>query len=468
MRGLRGRPDSKTALLVGAVALLGANLLPLVGVVAWGWDLTALLAAYWAEAFSTVVLAAMKALFAERGSPGIPGQIEPLHELREKRGGWRFRTTWPPLYPRNLPFALSILGFWLVTVVPLSVGYWFVADLRLVLSLDLALGIGALVVTQGSDFVFEYIGNEEYAEASAQEIVRTPAQLSLVVVSVGLLAAVDSRAGGLLILSLVVVTKTTVSMYQFYAEHVGTPIFQLRDRLLGDEPDSEPPPELDLPNAEVSGRVTVDARSVLLGSVGAVVFGFVNRIGFLTLLFLVFAVVAGDLLWLAIALLAVLVLASARVLSYFLRYGTVEYQRRGDELVAYDTALEAPQWIAAVDSGADFAVRNAIADRLLGTGTLTIADVESVDRDVRLGPVSDIDRAVAQLDLPVQQTERPERDPAVIAAAGVLVLFFLAVPAGLFLTPDVSDTLAWGLSLVFAPFFLLPVGALVWAALSRG
>ncbi|MDQ2054681.1 DUF6498-containing protein [Halobellus sp. H-GB7] len=467
MRGLPGRPDSTATLFGGAVALLGANLLPLVGVVAWGWDLTALLVAYWTEAFSTVVLAAVKALFAERGSPGIPGQIEPLHGLREKRGGWQFRPTWPPLYPRNLPFALSILGFWLVTVVPLSVLYWFSADLTLVLTLDLALGIGALVIAQGSDFVFEYIGNGEYADVSAQEIVRTPAQLSLVVVSVGLLAAAESRASGLLILALVVAAKTTVSMYQFYVEHVGTPILRLRERLFDDGTDSEPPPELDLPNADVSGRVTADARAVLLGSVGAIAFGFVNRVGFLTLVFLVLAIVAGDFLWLAVALLAVLVLASARVLSYFLRYGTVEYQRRGDDLVAYDTALEAPQWIASVDSGADFAVRNAIADRLLGTGTLTIADVESVDRDVRLGPVSDIDRAVARLDLPVQQTERPERDPAVIAAASVLLLFFLAVPAGLFLTPDVSDALAWGLSLVFAPFFLLPVGALAWAALSR-
>ena len=56
---------------------------------------------------------------------------------------------------------------------------------------------------------------------------------------------------------------------------------------------------------------------------------------------------------------------------------------------------------------------------------------------------------------------------AVIAAASVLALSFLAVPALLFRSPEVSDSLAWGVSLVFSPFFMLPVGLLVWAALSR-
>ena len=86
---LRDRISSWTFVLGGATALLGANLLPLVGVVALGWSLWSLLVVYWVEAFSTVVLAAVKTLFAERGSPGLSGQIEPLHELREKRGGWK-------------------------------------------------------------------------------------------------------------------------------------------------------------------------------------------------------------------------------------------------------------------------------------------------------------------------------------------------------------------------------------------
>jgi hypothetical protein len=72
------RLSSTTFVLGGAVVLLGANLLPLIGVIGLGWSLWSLLVVYWVEAFSTVVIAAVKTLFAERGSPGISGQIEPL------------------------------------------------------------------------------------------------------------------------------------------------------------------------------------------------------------------------------------------------------------------------------------------------------------------------------------------------------------------------------------------------------
>jgi hypothetical protein len=190
---LRERLSSTTFVFGGAVVLLCANLLPLVGVLGLGWSLWSLLVVYWVEAFSTVVIAAVKTLFAERGSPGISSRIEPLHELREKRGGWKIRKTWPPIYPRNIPFALSVLGVWSVTVLPLSILYWLAADPPTVLSLDFVLGLGALVVAQMVDFVFEYIATEEYTEVSAQEIMRTPAQLTVLVLSLGVFAAVAVR-----------------------------------------------------------------------------------------------------------------------------------------------------------------------------------------------------------------------------------------------------------------------------------
>jgi hypothetical protein len=464
---LRDRISSWTFVLGGATAVLGANLLPLVGVVALGWSLWSLLVVYWAEAFSTVLLAAVKTLFAERGSPGLSGQIEPLHELREKRGGWNLRATWPPIYPRNIPFALSMLGVWSVTVLPLSIFYWLAAEPPAVLSLDLVLGLGALVVAQVADFFFEYISTEQYTEVSAQEIMRTPAQLTVLVLSLGVFAAGGGRTGGLLTLVSVVLAKTTASLYRLSLEHVGTPIIGPGDRLV-DEDASEPPPELELPEVEVQARVSVSATSVLLGSVWSVAFGFANRLGLGALAFLGLAVVSREPVWVALGLLIVCAIVAARVLSYFFRYGTVEYQRRGDTLVAYDTLLEAPQWIVTVDSFTEFSVKNAIADRLLGTGTLTISGVESVDGgEAQVGPVGDIDRVVETLQLPVEETERPERDPAVIGAACVLMLCFVAVPAGLFFSSRVSDAMAGALTVLFGPFLLLPVGVLLWAALSR-
>jgi hypothetical protein len=463
---VRERLSSATLPFVGAAVLLGANLLPLVGVVAWGWSLWSLLVVYWVEAFSTVVLAAVKTLFAERGSPGVPGTIEPLHELREKRGGLTIREAWPPVYPRNVPFALSMLGVWCVTVLPLSVLFWLAADPPLVFSPDLLLGLGALVFAQVVDLA-EYVDTGEYADVSAQEIMRTPAQLTVVLLSLGLFATGGGRAGGLLLLVGVVLAKTAASLYRFAVEHLGTSTLGFVDRLVDDEAFSEPPPELELPDDDVRARVGVSAKSVLLGSVWAIAFGFANRLGIGVLALSGLAFTTGDPVWIAGGLLALVALVAARVLSYVLRYGTIEYQRRGDTLVAYDTLLGAPQWIATVGPSTAFSVKNAIADRLLGTGTLTISGVESADRDVQLGPVADLDRVVDTLDLPVEETERPERDPAVIGAAGGLLLCFLAVPVGLFVTSRVSDAVAGALVFVFGPFLLLPVGVLLWAALSR-
>ncbi|SEA06449.1 hypothetical protein SAMN04488065_1654 [Haloplanus vescus] len=450
---------------LGLALVVVANLLPLVGVVAWGWDLTSLLVLYWVEACVTMVMAAVKALFAERGSPGISGSIEPLHELREKRGGWRPHPNWPPLYPRNVPFALSVVGAWSVTALPLTLLHWGADGPDIALSLDLLAGIGALLVSQVRDFVTEYVGDEEYATVSAQELLQTPIQLGVVVLSVGLLAA-DSRAGSLALLVGVVLVKAAVSAYRFYADHVGEPLVQLGERFTADA--SEPPPELDLPDAPVRGRVGVDARSVLLGSVWAVAFGFATRFGMGSLVVAGFAALTRRPLWIALGLVPLLAVVAGRVCSFYLRYGTIEYQRRGENLVAYDTLLDAPQWVVPVDSTTEFSVKNAIVDRLRGTDTLTVADVASADgRDVQLGPVRDAEAAAETLDLPVEETARPARDPTVIAAASLLVLAFLAVPAGLFLAPQVERSTAVGIVVVLGPFGAIPVVALLWVVLAR-
>ena len=450
---------------IGLVVVVCVNLLPLVGVVAWGWNLTSLLVLYWMEALATVVMAAVKALFAERGSPGISGSVEPLHELREKRGGWRPRPEWPPIYPRNIPFALSVVGVWSVTALPLTLLYWGTNSPDISLSLNLVMGIGALLIAQGRDFITEYVGDEEYATASAQELLRTPTQLGVVVLSVGLLAT-DSREGGAVLLVGVVVAKAAISAYRFYADHVGEPILRLGERFAADV--SEPPPELELPDAPVRGRVEVDARSVLLGSIWAVAFGFATRFGMGSVVVTGFAVLAQRPLWIAVGLTAILAVIAGRVCSFYLRYGTIEYQRRGDDLMAYDTLLDSPQWIVPVDSATEFSVKNAIVDRLRGTDTLTVANVASADgRDVQLGPVRDASEAVETLDLPVEETARPARDPSVIVAALLLLLAFLAVPAGLILAPQVETSTAVSIVAVLGPLCALPVGALLWAALAR-
>jgi hypothetical protein len=448
---------------VGSVAAV-ANLVPLVGVLTLDWNVHSLLVLYWIEGLVTVLLAAAKALFAERGSPGLP-DIEPLHELREKRGGWRPLSRLPAVYPRNVPFAASILGFWTVAVLPASVLYWVTAAPVIHPSLSLLVGGVGLVITQLHEFLSDYLAGQEYADVSAQEILREPLQLGLVTLTVGLLASAGDRSGGLILLTGIVVVKTTASVYRIVTDHTDLPVPSVLDGAF-DGSHTESRPDIDTPDGPVRGRVSVDAAPVLLGSLPMIAFGFAHRSTFAILVGLAFAALAGGWVWLVVGLVFVLVVAGARIGSYYLRYGTIEYRRYEEQLVAYDTALGAVQWTASVDS-ATFSIRNAIPDRLLDTGTLEISGANPDDRATQLGPVADLDATIERLELPVADPARPERDSAVIASALILALFFLAVPAGLALSPNVDTAQLVGLAVGVGPIFLLPVVLMIWAALRR-
>ena len=448
---------------VGSVAAV-ANLVPLVGVLTLGWNVYSLLALYWIEGLVTVLLAAAKALFAERGSPGLP-DIEPLHELREKRGGWRPVSRLPVVYPRNVPFAASILGFWTVAVLPASVLYWVTAEPVIRPSLSLLVGGVGLVITQLHEFLSDYLVGGEYADVSAQEILREPLQLGLVLLTVGLLASAGDRSGGLVLLTGIVVVKTTTSVYRIVTDHTDLPVPSVLEGAF-DGSHAEPRPDIDTPDGPVRGRVSVDAAPVLLGSLPMVAFGFAHRSTFAILTGLAFAALTGGWVWLVLGLVFVLVVAGARIGSYYLRYGTIEYRRYEEQLAAYDTALGAVQWTVPVDS-ATFSIRNAIPDRLLDTGTLNVSGADPGDRDTQVGPVADLDATIERLELPVADPARPERDSAVIVSALLLALFFLAVPAGLALSPKVDTTQLIGLAIGVGPIFLLPVVLMIWAALRR-
>jgi hypothetical protein len=448
---------------VGSVAAV-ANLVPLVGVLTLGWDVYSLLVLYWIEGLVTVLLAAAKALFAERGSPGLP-DIEPLHELREKRGGWRPVSRMPAVYPRNVPFAASILGFWTVAVLPASVLYWLTATPVIRPSLSLLVGGVGLVITHLHEFLSDYLAGQGYAEVSAQEILREPLQLGLVTLTLGLIASAGDRSGGLILLTGIVVVKTTTSVYRIVTAHTDLPVASVLDGAV-DGSHAEPRPDIDTPDGPVRGRVSVDAAPVLLGSLPMVAFGFAHRTTFAILIGLAFAALTGGSVWLVVGIVFVLVVAGARVGSYYLRYGTIEYRRYEEQLVAYDTALGAVQWTAPVDS-ATFSIRNAIPDRLLDTGTLEVSGADPDDRDAQLGPVTDLDATIETLELPVTDPARPERDSSVIASALVLALFFLAVPAGLVFSPKVDTAQLIGLAIGAGPIFLLPVVLMIWVALRR-
>jgi hypothetical protein len=137
-------------------------------------------------------------------------------------------------------------------------------------------------------------------------------------------------------------------------------------------------------------------------------------------------------------------------------------------LVAYDTVLDAPQWLVPIRSRARFEIKNAVPDRLFDTGTLRISNIETAPTNtVQFGPVADLNHAIETLDLPVRHDERPEQDPAVVGAAFVLALVFLSVPVMLLGSPQVSGAEMAAVMVLIAPFFMILLSVLLYAMLAR-
>lgn len=168
--------------------------------------------------------------------------------------------------------------------------------------------------------------------------------------------------------------------------------------------------------------------------------------------------------WLGLAAVAVAVLVAIAIQSakHYLEHGTLEYQRRGDYLVAYDRLLEEPQWAESV-----YRLRNVslagdqFVDRLLGTRTIRVTTgVRSTETERRLGPVADPDRLVEVFELPVATTDlepvnRPLAAVAVLLTVGIvcsgpLLIVAPGVPAGV------------GLEAVYLAAFLLLVPWKLW------
>ncbi len=469
-------PESQLGLttprqVVGLLAVIAGNLTPLVGVVVFEWSVVPLLIIYFCEAFITALIAAIKALFAELGSPteDISTSRLPLASLQRKRGSLTVHPRLPPIYPRNIPYSTVIISLWLVIGLPVGLLAWAMLDSLPVLSIGMALSVIALLSTRLGEFCYEFLGDRRFSDTSAREIGRVPAQQVL-----GLLLIVpfipSLSDAGPFILGAIVAIRTTTEAYRYSVDRSGGPSVSLFSQLedagvLQSSQTRTAPPEVSVPEEPIEGRIQPNTTVVLFGSVTTIFVELLNGLGLGVIMISGVILLTGVPALAAVYLISAVALITAYMGSHYLRYGTVEYRRRGDQIIAYDRLLETPQWSASVYNG-DFSVANAILDRFFGTGTLTAtADTPEKLGSVRLGPVKSLTAAVETLELPIADPSRPETDYAIVAAAGGLFGVFALVPVMILVFGNTSDAIAVGLIFVMgAPILFLALG---WTALSR-
>lgn len=473
MRSLRppdrhGDPDGFTPVLL-------ANLLPLGGVLWLGWEPAALVLVYGVEILLSLLVAGGKALFAQQPPPADREGVITVSEadLTAKRGSVPPIDSLPPIYPRNVPFAASVVVAFVMYGVFLGVALSTLVDSAGgLVETGVLLGILALFVGQLVETSRGYFGRREYERVSPYAVVETPARQLFVLVFVLVPLA---SLGSTVVLVSVVGLKLLVEWSTFREGHdTGSEspssriVARLADWVAGPSESADSRDPIRVPETEPDARLRPSRTALLLEGVGQSIW----RLAFFLPVFgtvwilVVVAITAWSgsplLFWLGVAASIVLVLVAVgiQVGTHYVEYGTLEYQRRGDYVVAYDRLLEEPQWASSIYRLRDVTVASdRLTDRLLGTRTIrATTGIRSSETERRLGPVEDPDRLVTTFELPVATTDLEPVNRPLAVAAGVLavgivvfVLAALVVPGG-----SVASRLE---VLFFAPFLMLvPAG----------
>ncbi|SDQ20049.1 DUF6498-containing protein [Natronobacterium texcoconense] len=405
------------------VPILLANLVPLVGVLAYGWEPSTLIVIYALEVILALPLAAVKALFA-----GQPPRIEELEtdedesdssvisvgntDLARKRGSVELVSWLPPVYPRNLPFVGAVL-FATVWVVLFVVGA--LAEIAVGEALtrpEVWLSVAGLMVGQGLETWHDYLRDGRYETASPYAVIETPARQGFFLMAVLLFVA---EAGGIAVLATFVAVKLLVDWSAFRATHGGGGRFT--GWLSGPENAGELPNPPQLPDGDPDARCRTHTRTVLLtGLLSTLVKPAPFYTGMVLLAWFVTLAVLGSSGEYTIVLTAVVTLGALAALVAFLasktaehvlEYAPLEYRRYDDRLVAYDTWVEEPQWSVPIHEIRDVSlVYDRFPDRVFDTRTLEAQMGWGDDETTReLGPVVDVESFVGSFDLPVRTAE---------------------------------------------------------------
>lgn len=450
---------------IGFLPVLSANLLPLVGVLWFGWNPETLLAVYALELLLLFPLSGVKALFAGRPPTssregGVLNRSE--SDLVDKRGSVTIHDRLPPVYPRNVPFATAVVGG------GARVGVFLLAPLSEVVSVldvlarpEAVVSVAALVVGQVGETAAAFLRGDRYAERSPYALVEIPARQAMFLAC---FLFVVVLGGATVALAAFVLVKLLFEWSGFRADRGGG---RLTSWLAG--PDSEATREaLDVPDGRPAAEIDVDRRAV----VAAAVWRAVTTTGpfYVTMAAMVWiggtAFVAEEAslaVWVGFGLFGLALLGfmlAGDVVEDTLASGWLTYRRFGGRLVAHDRLTGEPQWAAAVGDFRDAEVVAARpTDRYLGTRTIAATVGRGDDETERaFGPVADAERVVEAFDLPVESTTLPPLDRRFVWAAVASVVLTAVGVVTVVVTP-LGPSTSWLLALfLFPAFAIVPKG----------
>ncbi|KAB1197319.1 MULTISPECIES: DUF6498-containing protein [Haloferax] len=208
------------------VALVAANVVPLVGVVWFGWSLKALLVAYWLESGVVGLLNVPKILAASGSGDGgssitatINGRQVDLSPPENPRDGFHF-------YQSSVPIAGFFLVhygvFWAVHgVFVWTLDAFAVGGVGGVPVIPVLLAAGATLLSHGGSFVVNFVGHQEYRTISPGKQMSEPYRRVIVLHLTIIFGAFLVGASGAPVAALVVMVfvKTILDVGAHLREH---------------------------------------------------------------------------------------------------------------------------------------------------------------------------------------------------------------------------------------------------------
>ena len=411
------------------LAVVVANTLPVVGIVALGWNVVALVVLYWIELAVSFCFAVLRAVFAGRpseyGRPSEDGRDPPiLGALMRKRASLSLPRTGVEIRLSSLPV--------LVFAVPFMSAVWFFAGVVTVgivapespdagmLRTVVVAGFG-MFLTELARTGVEYFYRGGYREHSAQTALQGEIFRGVAIgaggLAVAFLAAVvsgsvaadepianlDTDVAGPPVLIGIVLVKLTFDLADLYSDRLVELDESSSFRLgFAYEPPTEEP--LDTSLSTDTTRLRRSLRERVLGGV--------NQLGrqpgawlvgvFPFLVGVLFAL--GQLWVVVVSLFALSVVLPVLVAQadYWLRYGVVEYRTDGDAIVAHDRLFRTPLWRVEAWDETGLRVERDRVDAWLDTATVV---VECPEEELRLPQLSDPDPILETFD---RTPDRPE------------------------------------------------------------
>jgi hypothetical protein len=399
------------------IAVIVANALPLVGVVAFGWELAALVLLYWFELGIISFWALVRALFAGRPSEF---DSDPLigSALASKR-------TMIPIPFTDLGIRLSTLPV-LAVAVPILTLVWFFVGVTTVgvvgpetfdsaaLELIVLSAVG-IFLSEGASTLVKYFYRQEYREHSAQTAIRGIFTRGAVIGVGGLLTAtfvglaadsvspenpitaVDPTLVGPPILVGIVLVKFSFDLGGLYRERLAA-FDEASSFELGwayEPPDYEPIEPVGAINKQVQptvwGRLFggLSTSNVRRHPGALAVGGFMLVVSLLFMLGRVWDTV------LALVGASLVVPIGLLTIDHGLRYGGIEYRVSDNAMLAYDRWFRTRVWRIEPWDESGLRVER---DRLHGWLDTSTVVIECADRELRLPHLEDPDPIIDVFD----------------------------------------------------------------------